>query len=318
MSDDPYTLLGVSKTASDSEIRSAYRKLAKELHPDLNPGDKTAEERFKKISAAYSILGDKEQRARFDRGEIDASGAERPPEQPFYRHYADQGGARYHSSAGYEDFGDISDLFEEILRERGASGGGGGAGGRGGGGQGIRMRGQTLHYHLEVDFLDAVNGAKQRITMTDGKAIDLTIPAGTEDGATLRLKGKGGPGIGGGPDGDALIEISVRPHPIFAREGDDILLELPITLYEAVLGGKVEVPTIAGRVKMTIPKDRSSGTTLRLKGKGVKAAGRQAGDQRITLKVVVPDEVDPELEEMMTRWRESHPYDPRAEMGRKL
>lgn len=309
MTDDPYQLLGVAKTASESEIRSAYRKLAKELHPDLNPGDKTAEERFKKVSAAYGLLSDAEQRARFDRGEIDASGAERP-QHHYYRHYADAGGGeRYHSSAAFEDFGDISDLFSDLFRERGAAGGGP----RGS----VRMRGQDQRYHLEVDFLDAVNGAKRRITMPDGKALDLTIPAGIQDGGMLRLKGKGGDGIGGAPAGDALVEIAVRPHPLFTRDGDDIVVELPITLYEAVLGGKVEVPTIGGRVNMTLPKGSSSGSTLRLKGKGVKAQGRGAGDQRVLLKVMLPEKVDAELETFMERWRDGHAYDPRAELRRK-
>ena len=303
MSDDPYAVLGLSKTASDGDIRKAYRKLAKELHPDLNPGDAGAEERFKRVSAAYSLLGDPEKRARFDRGEIDASGMERP-EQPSYRHYADNDpSGRYHNSAGYEDFADMSDLFRDLFeRER-----------RRGGGHG---RGPDVRYHLTVDFLDAVRGAKRRITMPDGNALDLTIPAGTRDGTLLRLKGKGAPGYGGGPPGDALVELAVAPHPIFERDGADIHMDLAISLDEAVLGGKVEVPTTTGRVNMTVPKGASSGHVLRLKGKGVAAPGVKPGDQLVRLTVVLPKQIDPELEAFMRDWRTRHAYDPRSGKAR--
>ena len=218
MADDPYRVLGVSKTASDAEIRKAYRKLAKELHPDLNPGDASAEDRFKRVAAAYHLLGDPERRKRFDAGEIDATGAERP-EQQYYRQYAGgDGGERYYSSAGFEDFADVSDIFADLFRGRA---------GRGGGADGFEARGQDVRYHLDVDFLDAVRGAKRRITMPDGKVLDLSIPPGTRDGGTLRLKGKGAPGLGGGPAGDALVEISVRPHALFTRDGDDIVVPSP-------------------------------------------------------------------------------------------
>ncbi len=303
MADDPYSVLGVAKTASQGDIKKAYRKLAKELHPDLNPGDKTAEERFKKISAAYHLLDDPDLRARYDRGEIDASGAERP-EQAFYRHYAEtEGGERYHSAAGYQDFADMSDVFADLF------------GGRGQGGGRRGLRGQDLRYRLEVAFLDAAKGAKRRVTMPDGKALDLSIPAGTRDGGILRLKGQGGAGIGGEPPGDALVEIAVKPHAHFKREADDILLDLPITIDEAVLGGKVEVPTLGGRVKMTLPKGTSSGQVLRLKGKGIAAAGRPAGDLRVTIKVVMPKEIDQDLESFMQKWRAEHAYDPRTVFG---
>ncbi|MCF3934611.1 J domain-containing protein [Acuticoccus sp. M5D2P5] len=309
MNDDPYALLGVAKTASQEEIRKAYRKLAKTLHPDLNPGDSAAEERFKAVSSAYSLLSDEEQRGRFDRGEIDASGAERAPQHDFYRHYADADhGGRYSTSAGYEDFADASDIFADLFGEAWRGGGGGGGERR------FKMRGQNARYHLEVDFLDAVKGATRRLTLPDGSALDVTIPAGIEDGGTMRLKGKGGPGIGGGPPGDALIEIGVLPHPFYKREGDDIVIELPITIDEAVLGGKVEVPTIGGAVKMTVPKGASSGDTLRLRGRGVAAKGRAAGNQRVVLKVVMPERVDPDLEAFMEDWRKTHAYDPRRTM----
>ena len=307
MADDPYVVLGVEKTASDAEISKAYRKLAKELHPDLKPGDKDAEERFKEVSAAYNLLKDSEQRARYDRGEIDASGMERP-EREFYHRYADADATgRYTSGAGFEDFEDVSDLFADLFRAREGRAGYGM-------GEGFQARGPDTRYHLEVEFLDAANGAKRRITMPDGKALDLSIPAGTRDGGTLRLKGKGMPGIGGGPSGDALVEISVKPHPLFKREDDDIVVELPVTLDEAVLGGKLEVPTIGGRVKMTLPKGSSSGKTMRLKGRGVRAKGRSPGDQRVIIKIVLPETIDSELESFLEDWRKSHHYDPRNEL----
>jgi len=303
--DDPYQILGVAKDASQDAIRKAYRSLAKELHPDLNPGDKGAETRFKDVSAAYSLLNDPEKRARFDRGEIDASGAERPQQQ-YYRHYAEADPTgRYASSAGMGDFEDVSDLFADLF------------GARGGARRTASARGRDLRYQLHVDFLDAVNGAVRRVALPDERALDLTIPAGTRDGSVLRLKSKGYPGFNGGPPGDALIEVAVRPHPIFTLDGADIVVEVPITIDEAVLGGKIEVPTISGRVAMTVPKGSSTGTTLRLKGKGVKSKD-SVGDQRVVLEVVLPDNIDGELEAFMTRWREEHHYDPRAKMRSAL
>ena len=304
MSEDPYALLGVAKTASADEIRKAYRKLAKKLHPDLNPGDKSAEEKFKKVTAAYDLLGDPDKRKRFDAGEIDASGAERPPEH-FYRHYAESGpGQRYDSKAGYADFGDLGDIFSDLF-------GRGGAGGRGR----MRMQGADARYQLEVDFLDAANGAKKRLTMPDGKTLDVTIPAGMQDGQTLRLKGQGGPAPEGGTPGDAYVEIRVRPHRLFERKGQDIHVELPVTLGEAVLGAKVTVPTVTGPVAMTVPKGANSGTTLRLKEKGVlNAKSGKRGDQYVRLKVVLPEKPDAELEKLVGEWATKHPYDVRSKL----
>jgi DnaJ-class molecular chaperone len=307
MADDPYSVLGVAKTASGADITKAYRKLAKKLHPDLNPGDKAAEEKFKQITAAYEIVGDEEKRGRYDRGEIDAGGQERP-QQRYYREYAGgDEGARYRSTAGYEDIGAFSDLFGDLFGERG------GARGGGAGGRRFSMRGQDAQYRLDVDFLDAVNGTKTRITLPDGGTLDVTIPPGVTDGQVLRLKGKGNPGMGEGGAGDALIEITVRPHAVFKREGDDILVEVPITLDEAVLGGKVEVATVTGRVFATVPPGSNTGQTLRLKGRGVKR-GAASGDQLVRLSVVMPERLDDDLKAFAEKWRESHRYDPRRKL----
>lgn len=301
MSDDPYDILGVSKDASKKDIRKAYRKLAKDLHPDLHPGDSAAEERFKKVSAAYHLLNDPERRARYDRGEIDATGAEQPQHQ-FYRQYAEADAGRYSAASGFEDFQGFSDIFSELF------------GGSGGTRQTVHIRGHDAHYQLQVGFMDAVKGAKRRITLPGGESLDLTIPAGTRDGAILRLKGKGGTGYGGGTAGDALVRINVKPHPVFKRDDDDIRLELPITLDEAVLGAKVEVPTIWGRVSMTVPKGAKSGDVLRLKGKGIKGRQGRAGDQYVILKIVTPDRIDEDLSKFMETWRKTHRYDPRSRL----
>ena len=307
MAEDLYSVLGVPKTASAGDITKAYRKLAKKLHPDLNPGDKAAGEKFKKITAAYDILGDAEKRGRYDRGEIDASGQERP-QQHYYREYAGgQDGARYRSTAGFEDIGAFSDLFGDLFGERGGTREGGRGGAR------FSMRGPDAQYRLEVDLLNAVNGTKTRITLPDGGTLDVAIPAGVTDGQVLRLKGKGGPGIGEGEPGDALIEISVRPHPVFKREGDDIIVEVPITFDEAVLGGKVEVPTIGGRVFATVPPGSNTGQTLRLKGRGIKTKSG-IGDQLVKLSVVLPERIDDDLKGFAETWREAHRYDPRRKL----
>jgi DnaJ-class molecular chaperone len=296
---DPYQTLGVKKDASQADIQKAYRKLAKKLHPDLNPGNKKAEEQFKEMTAAYDLLGDAEKRARFDRGEIDAAGQERP-RQRYYRDFAEDTGSNpYSSSAGFSDFGDAEDIFSIFGREGRAN---------------FRMRGQDVQYRLPLDFLDAVNGAKRQLTLPDGSVLDVTIPAGTRDGQILRLRGKGRPGIGGGPSGDALIEVEVRPHPIFTRRGDDIHVELPISLKEAVLGGKITVPTPSGSVAMTVPKWSNTGTVLRLKGKGAPRPDGTRGDEYVTLKVTLPEKPDPELETFVSRWRSAKAQSPRQTM----
>jgi DnaJ-class molecular chaperone len=301
MADDPYETLGVSKTATDAEIKKAYRRLVRSSHPDINPDDADAEARFKAVSHAYDLLKDPDTRGRYDRGEIDASGHERA-ERTYYRRYAGQAENPY-QSGGFDDaFDDPGDIFADFLRR-----------GRGAG-QRFSARGPDMRYHLEVPFLDAVRGAKTRITLPDGASLEVTIPVGTEDGQTLRLRGKGGEGFGEGPPGDALITVSVQEHPVFRREGDDIRITLPIALDEAVLGGKVAAPTVDGPVNVTIPKGASGGRTLRLRGRGAGRAGRR-GDQLIELRVVMPDEIDEGLAEFMRGWREKHRYDPRKGMS---
>jgi len=289
LSTDPYQVLGVDKGISQDDLQKAYRKLAKKLHPDLNPGNKASEERFKEVTAAYDLLADPDKRARFDRGEIDASGAERPQHR-FYRDFADRGERHsYSSDAGFADFADTDDILSQIF----------GSERRGG----MRMRGHDVHYRLALDFLDAINGAKRQVTLPDGSALEVTIPPGTRDGQVLRLRGKGRPGVGGGPPGDALIEVEVSPHPVFSRKGNDILVDLPISLREAVLGAKVTVPTPTGAVTMTVPKWANSGRVLRLKGKGVPGPDGGHGDELVTLKVMLPDKPDPELEKFVAGWR---------------
>jgi DnaJ-class molecular chaperone len=293
---DLYETLGVSRTATPQEITRAFRKLAKAHHPDLNPGNKAAEERFKAVSAANEILSDPEKRARYDRGEIDETGQERPPRQS-YRHYAEApGGAKY----GPEDMEDLSDLFGDLF----GRGAGGGAGT-------MRMRGPDRHYTLALDFLGAVRGETRRLTLPEGGTLDVKVPPGAETGQVLRLRGKGGPGLNGGPAGDALIELHVLPHRFFRREGADIHLDLPVSLHEAVLGGRVRVPTPAGAVMLSIPPESDSGRQLRLRGRGVPAHGRHpAGDLLVHL-VVTLGKPDPALVEFL----KAHPpagADPRA------
>jgi DnaJ-class molecular chaperone len=305
VSEDPYAILGVKREATQDEIRSAYRQLAKKLHPDLNPGDKQAEEKFKQVSVAYDLLGDPEKRGRFDRGEIDASGAERPRER-YYRDFQGAGAEEHHysSGGGFADFAEDDDLLAELLRR----------GGTGGGRTRMRIRGQDMLYRLPVDFLDAVNGATKRITMPDGATLDVTIPAGTRDQQVLRLRGKGGPGIGGAPAGDALVTIEVQPHALFTRKDDDIHLELPVSLPEVVLGGKIDVPTPSGPVRMTVPKGANTGTVLRLRGKGAARADGSHGDEYVTLKIVLPEKPDGELEEFAQRWQAGQNQKPREHL----
>jgi len=297
---DPYQVLGVAKTASAEEIRKAYRQLAKKLHPDLNPGDKRAEERFKEVSVANDLLSDPEKRRRYDAGEIDASGAEKaPPQGRYYREYAGGAGHPYENASGYADFAESDDIFAELLRRSRE--------------QARRAPGADLHYVLNVPFLEAVNGASKTITLPEGGTLEVTIPPGVEDGQILRLRGKGAPSPGEGPPGDALVQIVVQPHRFFTREGDDILLDLPITVKEAALGAEVRAPTTTGSVFLKVPKRSNTGDVLRLKGKGVKRRDA-AGDELVKLRVMMPTEPEPELEAFLASWSPLPNYDPRKEM----
>ena len=300
MAADPYQTLGVKKDASQETIQKAYRRLAKKLHPDLNPGNKQAEEQFKAVSAAYDLLSDPQKRARYDRGEIDASGAERR-RQRYYRDFADAASNSYTSDAGFADFEGMDDVLSQMFGRQGRGN--------------IRMRGGDVNYRLTLDFLDALNGGKQQLTLPDGSVLDVNIPPGTRDGQVLRLRGKGRGGIVGGPPGDALIEIEVRPHPVFTLKGDDVYVELPISLREAVLGGKVNVPTPSGVVSMNVPRWANTGTRLRLKGRGAPRPDGTRGDEYVTLKVMLPEKPDPELEKFVAEWRPRAARNPREAMG---
>ncbi len=309
MADDPYAVLGVARGASEDDIRRAFRKLAKESHPDLHPGDAAAADRFKRINAANDILGDAEKRRQYDQGLIDAAGE--PVRgfgrgggmggNPFQRGAGGPGGASGFGGGGRFEgfgFGDVfADLFADARQPRGHA-------------RAQPGRGQDLRYTLEVDFLEAVTGAKKRVTLPEGGTLDLAVPEGVTDRQVLRLRGKGAPGHQGAPAGDALVEIIVRPHPYFRRQGDDILLEVPITIDEAVLGGKIDVPTPTGRVALSIPKGTSSGRVFRLKGKGVKTSAHTSGDQLVTVRIVLPEKIDDGLGYFLSEWRQKHRYDP--------
>jgi DnaJ-class molecular chaperone len=295
VAEDPYRVLGVERTASREDIQKAYRALAKKLHPDLHPGDAKAEDRFKAVSAAYGLLNDPDKRARYDRGEIDASGGERP-QRTYYRQFADSGPDHpYHAQGAFADLGDIGDVFADLFGNA-----------RGG----TRARGGDVRYRLDVDFLDAVNGTTRRVTMPDGRTLDVAIPPGMRDGQVLRLKGQGAPGPRG--SGDALVEVHVAPHPDFERRGDDIHVTVAISLPEAVLGARIPVHTTDGTVTVTVPKKADGGTTLRLRGKGV-PTGRDGkrGDQYVHLRIAMPETIDPELKAFMRDWGKNHGYDPR-------
>jgi DnaJ-class molecular chaperone len=297
---DPYEILGVAKTAAPEAIRKAYLRLAKKLHPDLNPGSTDSEDRFKEVSGAYDLLSDPAKRLRFDSGEIDASGSERQRER-FYKDYAAQAAPddRYENRSGYADFAETDDLFAELLRRQAR--------------ESRRAKGANAHYQLSVEFLDAINGATKRITLPGGGSLDVTIPPGIQEGQILRLRGKGAPSGGEGEAGDALVEISINLHPFFIRKGDDIHIDLPITLTEAVLGAQIKAPTPAGLVLLTVPKGSNTGTVLRLKGKGVPKRGGH-GDEFITFKVMLPTEPSPDLETFLSNWTPAKTYNPRREM----
>jgi DnaJ-class molecular chaperone len=324
---DPYEVLGVSKGANEADVKSAYRRLAKKLHPDANKHDPKAASRFAELNAAYEIVGDSDKRKAFDRGEIDGEG--KPRFQGFEGFGAQPGGG--HGPGGGAHFESFS-YGPDGFRRPGGGGSGGGAGfedllrgmfggGRAGGGRGFGTQfetedfgaasggGQDLHASLTVTLGDAAKGTKTRVHLPTGKDVEVKIPAGIASGQQIRLKGQGWPSATG-KAGDALITVNVAPHPLFKPDGADLRLELPITLYEAVLGGKVRVPTLDGAVELAIPAGTSSGRTFRLKGKGLKAKSG-AGDLLATVRVVLPERVDDEFKELMKKWRDKKPYDPR-------
>lgn len=306
---DPYSTLGVAKNASEAEIKSAYRKLAKELHPDRNKDNPNAAEKFSDVTKAYDLLSDKTKRAQFDRGEIDAEGN---PAMPFG--FGGGGGfrgdPRGQPQGGFGGFGgegaDFGDIFEGLFGGRGGGGPFGGFGGR----SAPPQKGANVAYRLSVSFVDAATQAMQRITLADGKTIDLKLPAGVETGTQMRLSGKGQPGPGGA--GDGIVTITVKDHPFFERDGDNIRLDLPVTLSEAVKGAKVKVPTVDGPVMLSIPAGSSSGKVMRLKGKGFSSKGGGRGDQLVRLMVDVPSH-DPVLTELLGDWVDPRPV--RADLG---
>lgn len=309
MAKDPYSILGVARGAGEKEIKSAYRKLAKQLHPDANRDNPKATDRFSEVTTAYDLLSDKEKRAQFDRGEIDMDG------NPVggYGFGGGAGGGR----GGFrpEGFGggeavDLGDIFEGLFGGRGGMGGGIGGGPRPGGRQRAAPRGDNVQYRLKVSLTDAARLADQRITLANGKTIDLKLPKGVEDGTQMRLAGKGEQGPGGA--GDALVIIQIAPHPYFTRLGDDLRLELPVALDEALRGAKVKVPTAGGAVMLSVPAGSSSGKVLRLKGKGFSRKDGTHGDQLVTLAIVLPEQ-DDDLAARLEGWSDPRPV--RARLG---
>ncbi|GLK44415.1 MULTISPECIES: DnaJ C-terminal domain-containing protein [Novosphingobium] len=310
MAADPYTTLGVPRGASEKDIKSAYRKLAKELHPDTNKDNPAAAARFNDVTRAYDLLSDKTKRAQFDRGEIDAEGN---PASPFGGGFG--GGGYGGGPGGQRGFGggfgaeegiDLEDIFGGIFGGGGARGGMGGMGG----GRRAAPKGANVNYRLAVPLTDAAELKPQRITLSDGKTIDLKLPAGVEDGTQMRLAGKGEPGPGG--NGDATVTVHIQPHAFFRRDGDDLRLDLPITLDEALLGAKVKAPTPSGAVMLSVPAGSSSGKALRLKGRGMTRKDGTRGDQLITLQITLP-EGDADLAARLEGWHDSR--DVRGKFG---
>jgi DnaJ-class molecular chaperone len=325
---DPYEVLGVQRSASPAAIKSAFRKLAKKHHPDANKNDPKAASRFAEVNAANEILGDETKRKQFDRGEIDAEG------KPRFQGFPGGGsGARGAGGAGFENFnfraggrgasgGFGGGGFEDILNSMFSGAAAGGArGGRGGAGAqtfefdggGFGAPDLDLSVAMTVSLEEAVNGAEKRVRLPSGKELNVKIPAGVTSGQQIRLKGQGESAPGHRP-GDLMITVSIAAHPFFKVDGNDLRVDLPITLYEAVLGGKVRVPTLSGAVELSVPKNTSSGRTFRLKGKGLPKGGA-SGDLFVTTRIMLPDGHDAELEALMQKWRDGHPYNPRSGLG---
>lgn len=314
--DDPYKTLGVAKTASEAEIKKAFRSLAKKHHPDTHPNDAKAKARFQEISSAYDVIGDKDKRAKYDAGEIDAAGNARGFDP---RAYAQQSGFRpgpfsrgapgggdrdFHFTWGQGDGEEqpgfsAEDIFSEMLGGR-----------RGGARQARQAKGEDFQIAVTVSFAEAVQGGTRRVMLQNGEQIDVKIPQGLRDGQQIRVKGRGGAGRGGGPSGDILIQAHIAPHPFISRDGNDLKMDLPVTLKEAVAGGKVAAPTLGGTVNLTVPAGSNTGTVLRLKGKGV--PGTNPGDLYVRLVVSLPDQPDEALKSFVDSWPGQ--YDPRAKM----
>lgn len=318
---DPYSVLGVAKTASESDIKKAFRKLAKKYHPDQNKDDPTAQKRFAEANQAYEIVGDKEKRAKFDRGEIDAEGKPRFHAGGFdgfsgYEDFGAAGGARGARSGaaggGGGSFDDIlNDIFGSFGSGRTRAGPGAGAGGGFGGARAKsppQTKGANADITARVSLEDIVNSGKTQVTLPSGKTVNVTLPKGVVDGEKIRLKGQGYPGDNGGPAGDAMVEVRLKPHKLFEVKGSDLHLDLPLTLYEAVLGAKVRTPTLSGAVNLTVPANASSGKTMRLKGKGLPTKTGGHGDLLVKLQIVMPPHGDDELDTLMKAWKEITPY----------
>ena len=297
---DPYQILGVAREATSAEIRKAYLRLAKKNHPDIHPGDKDAETRFKEIASAFGIVGDEAKRVLFDSGKIDASGAEKheQPERPSYRRHAEaQPGFKYERHWNGDGHGD-DDMFAELFGRHAR----------------MQARGADVTYTFTVDFLEAINGARKRVVMADSRTLDISIPAGLQDGQVLRLRGQGRPGHDGGETGDVLVVVHVASHPQFRRDGSTIRSILPVTPGEAMAGAKLDIETASGTVTLTVPKGSNTGTMLRLRGKGVPSKGGN-GDHVVELQVILPPAPDDELIQAIVAWEAKHPYDPRKEPG---
>ena len=299
----PYETLGVKSSSSQEEIKNAYRNLAKKYHPDLNPGSKEAEKKFKEIAGAYELVGTPENRAKFDRGEL--SQENRGPSEtrstnrqgPFY-HKTQEGGGRYSQSFGGLD----DDILQSIFNRMG----------RGEQSQSSRdIPGQDVLYQMDIDFKDAVLGAEQEITLPSGRRLRVKIPAGVDSGSKLRFSGQGSPGAGSAPAGDAYVELKVKPSPLFKRTGNDLEIELPISIQEALLGAEVQVPTIDSSIFLKIPQGVNTGTRLRVTGQGIPTLSRR-GDQYVVLKIMMPPQIDSEFKESIQSWSKRQSFNPRS------
>ncbi|ESR24738.1 DnaJ C-terminal domain-containing protein [Lutibaculum baratangense] len=314
MARDPYEVLGVQKAASEAEIKKAYRRLAKQYHPDTNKDDKRAQERFTEATNAYDLLNDKTKRAQYDRGEIDADGnpafAGAAGFEGFSRGAGTRGARWSYRGGGTAEDINAEDILNDIF------------GGLGGGGfaSGARTRtraarGEDVQLSLQIDAIEAARGTSKRVRLPVGKEGDVKIPAGLQNGQQIRLRGQGKPSPYGGQPGDAIVNVTVVPHHLFKVEGDDVRLDLPVTLYEAVLGGRVRCPTLDAQIELTVPPGSSGGRVLRLKGRGLPKAKGGHGDLLVSLRIVLPADRDPELEALMKKWQAERPYDARPKLG---